>query len=73
LRNHAGGPFLPAKLAPFFAATDMVEAAGNGGDYLNTELRAINWLIGRIGRRIPRAANLSRLAFFDSSLGGQPN
>ena len=24
MRNHEGGPFLPAKLAPFFAATDKV-------------------------------------------------
>jgi hypothetical protein len=24
LRNHAGGPFLPAKLAPFLAATDIL-------------------------------------------------
>jgi hypothetical protein len=28
LRNHAGGPFLPAKLAPFLAATDSYTLPG---------------------------------------------
>ena len=68
MRNHTGGPFLPAKMAPFFAAIDtkngfIVDKLGKVGDdgtWFDTSAfaRPTGVRFGNVGRNTMRGVDL---------------